>query len=84
MEGASFEEIKNYVRTVLRMTEAEASLHVSEVLTTGVALGKIIRTVDGGYRLVERKPPGLCCKIKEMKMSDDSDSSNSSSVSTNY
>lgn len=78
-EGVSFEDITNYVRSELRMTEAKVAERVAEVLTTGVALGRIIRTPAGGYRLVGRKPPGLACKIKEMKISDDSDSSGESS-----
>lgn len=81
MEGASFDSIVRYVQRYARMTEERAAYLVMEALKAGVALGAIRRNKDGSYVLVSTGPGTIVQKIKEPRLTDDSDSEASSEES---
>jgi hypothetical protein len=80
-DGKTFEDIVRYVSRRLRMAGAKVSLQVRQVLVSGIAFSRIERTKYGRYRLLQPKPPGLVCRIKDTRMSEDEGSSDYTSES---
>lgn len=71
--GATFKNIVKYVMDHSRITEDKARFLVTEVLKTGMVMGKIKKTRCDVYYLTAEKPMQLVRKIREPRFSDDSD-----------
>ncbi|XP_033222442.1 uncharacterized protein LOC117176324 [Belonocnema kinseyi] len=71
--GATFQSIVRYVMDHSRITEDKARYLTIEVLKAGMAMGKIKRTPVSTYFLTTSKPPPLVNRIRDPRLSDDSE-----------
>lgn len=71
-DGATFGDIVSFIMKHTNYDEGRTKRSVMEVIMTGIAMKRIVRTLKKKYVLIDTRPSYINYRIKESNFSDDS------------